>query len=201
MKHLYLVLTFILMTATTYAQQPQNQQRQAFSPEQFQKRMESFVKEQAKLTDEEAQKFFPMLSEMQSKQRKNSQRIREQMMKGMQAKTDEDYEKILKSVSELEIQNKKLDDIYNKKFSTVISWKKIYSVRQAIEMYNMQALRHFTPQMGGFGGFGQGFGGFGQIPRGNNHNQQWQRNNGNHKNQGQPSPSPYWNNQNNGDNK
>lgn len=199
MKHLYLVLTFALMTATAYAQQPQNQQRQAFSPEQFQKHMESFVKEQAKLTDEEAQKFFPMLSEMQNKQRKNSQRIREQMMKGMQAKTDEDYEKILKSVSELEIQNKKLDDVYNKKFSTVISWKKIYSVRQAIEMYNMQALRHFTPQMGG--GFGQGFGGFGQMPRGNN-NQQWQqRNNNNHRGPGQ-GQNPFWNQQNNGkDNK
>ena len=166
MKRITLLLVATLLFAVSYAQQPQ--QGQQFSPEQFQKHMENFIKEQAKLTDEEAQKFFPLLTEMQSKQRKNSQLVREQMKKGRQAQSDEEFNKILKTVNELEIANKELDETYNKKFSAVISWKKIFQVRQAIERYNMMALRNFTPQMG----FGQPFGGFKQ---GFSPQQQWQQ--------------------------
>ena len=166
MKRITLLLVATLLFTVSYAQQPQ--QGQQFSPEQFQKHMENFIKEQAKLTDEEAQKFFPLLTEMQSKQRKNSQLVREQMKKGRQAQSDEEFNKILKTVNELEIANKELDETYNKKFSAVISWKKIFQVRQAIERYNMMALRNFTPQMG----FGQPFGGFKQ---GFSPQQQWQQ--------------------------
>lgn len=188
MKQLILILYFALAFATVSAQPKfPTQQKQQFSPEQFQKHMESYIKWAAQLTDDEAQKFFPMLSEMQKKQRENSHQIRQQMQKGNNAKTEAEFENILKETTRLESLNKKLDSDYNKKFKTVLSWKKIYKVRQALEQYNMMALQRFTPQGGmrngmpGFGGANQN-GPFGKRDQQNKH------------------PNPMWNGQQNQDN-
>lgn len=146
MKSYLLTFIFVLVATTVSAQQNKMQ----FSPEQFQKHMEAFIKGAAQLTDAEAQKFFPMLAEMQKQQRENSHQIRVEMQKGSKAKTEEEYANILREVTRLENLNTKLDETYNKKFKTVLSWKKIFKVRQALEQYNMMALQRFTPQPGTF---------------------------------------------------
>ena len=45
------------------------QEQQKFSPEKFQADMEQFITQEAKLTSDEATKFFPLLREMHQKQR------------------------------------------------------------------------------------------------------------------------------------
>lgn len=151
MRQILLILTLTLSSITAYAQWNPGQQQQPkqFSPEEFKKNMEGYIKFHAGLTDAEAEKFFPMLSEMQSKQRVNSRIITEQMRKGHDAKSDAEYEKILSYILELEETNHQLTEKYYKKFHTVLSWEKIFKARVAVERFNMLALSRFSP--GGMG--------------------------------------------------
>lgn len=167
MKQIILIITILLSTVTANAQQQQQQWNQGqkqpkqFSPEEFRKNMEGFIKHEAGLSDAEAEKFFPMLAEMQSKQRMNSHLINQQMRKGHNAKSEAEYEKILSYILELEEANNELTKKYYKKFHTILSWEKIYKVRAAVEHFNMLALSRFSPG----GGMG-----FNRWPNG----QQWQ---------------------------
>lgn len=120
-------------------------QQQQFSPEAFRKNMEDYIKSHANLTDAEADRFFPMLAEMQSKQRDNSHLISEQMRKGHNAKSEEEYGRILSYIIKLEKQNDELTEKYYRKFKTVLSWEKIFKVRVALQRYNMIALSQFSP--------------------------------------------------------
>lgn len=125
--------------------------RKEFNPEQFKKDMRDFVTREANLTEQEANRFFPMLSEMQEKQFKLMQQQRELMQKGKAASgiSESEYEKIITQTTALEIESKKIEQTYYKKFHTVLSWKKVYAVRQALNRFQMEALKRFHPGKGG----------------------------------------------------
>jgi len=152
MRQLIIIMALAFSCVTANAQWNKNsghqttgQQPQQFSPEAFRKNMEAYIKSHANLTDDEAEKFFPMLAEMQSKQRENTRLISEQMRKGQNAKSDEEYGKILTYIIQLEKANNELTNSYYKKFHTVLSWEKIFKVRTSVERYNMIALSRFSP--------------------------------------------------------
>lgn len=141
--------------ASAFAQQ--NGQRQFFSPEAFNQRLEEFVKKEAELTDQEGKEFFPLLHQMMDKQREVNNKIQQTLAKGFNAKTEEDYAQIINQSLELEVQSKKIEQVYYKKFHSVLTWKKIHKVRFALSRFNMEALRRFTPnnsqnRQGGFFG-------------------------------------------------
>ena len=62
------VLVFSLILAVGVDAQP-NGPQQKFSPEKFDMELHTFITEEAKLTPQEAAKFFPVYKEMQAKQR------------------------------------------------------------------------------------------------------------------------------------
>ena len=62
-KLIYRLISF-MFTLTTGAQE-----QQKFSPEKFDAELQEFITAQAKLTPQEATKFFPIYKEMQGKQR------------------------------------------------------------------------------------------------------------------------------------
>ena len=64
MKKKYCLLLAVMMIATLT-----NAQEKKFSPEQFDAELQKFIVWDAKLTPEEAAKFFPLYWEMQKKQR------------------------------------------------------------------------------------------------------------------------------------
>ncbi len=105
--------------------------RAEFSPELYTKRMNEFVAREAHLTEAESAKFSPMLNEMQTKQRQLGKQQRDIMMKAFRNTniSEEDYEQMVMRVTSLEIESRKLEQTYYKKFHTVLSWKKIYAVR------------------------------------------------------------------------
>ena len=127
-----------------------------FNPEEFDKWMESYITNEVGLNAEEGKKFFPLLKEMRIKQFKNDQQGREIMGKLNDNSSEADYEEAINKVLELDLQNRKIEKEYYKKFHSVLSWKKIHKVRFAIQKFNMEALRRFTPpQRNRFGGPGQ----------------------------------------------
>lgn len=136
-------------------QKQENRERRRFNPQEFDKWMESFITQEVGLTPEESKQFFPLLKEMRLKQFKNDQQGREIMGKLNEKSTESDYEDAINKTLELDLQNRKIEKEYYKKFHSVLSWKKIHKVRFAIQKFNMEALRRFSPQRNRFNG--QGF--------------------------------------------
>jgi len=151
MRRIYAIIFILMCTTTIWAQQygqKQNQQnqRQFFSPEMFNHALEEFVKKEADLNDNECHKFFPLMHEMMNKQRDVNGKIQRTTMKGFSAKTESDFEQIITEITNLEVESKKLEQKYYKKFNTVLSWQKIHKVRFALSRWNVEVLNMFRPQ-------------------------------------------------------
>jgi len=154
MKRFVLVITTLLVCFCVNAQNQgfgriQNP-RAEFNPELYTKRMNEFVAREAHLTEAESAKFFPLLNEMQNKQRQIGRQQREIMMKAFRNTniSEEDYEQMVMRVTGLEIESRKVEQTYYKKFHTVLSWKKIYGVRVALARFQVEALNQFQPGRG-----------------------------------------------------
>ena len=154
MKRFVLVITTMLVCFCVNAQNQgfgriQNP-RAEFNPELYTKRMNEFVAREAHLTEAESAKFFPLLNEMQNKQRQIGRQQREIMMKAFRNTniSEEDYEQMVMRVTGLEIESRKVEQTYYKKFHTVLSWKKIYGVRVALARFQVEALNQFQPGRG-----------------------------------------------------
>lgn len=120
-------------------------ERPKFSPEEFKKYLEDFVSRECCLTPQEKEKFFPLLHEMMHKQRQ----IRKQQMelfKQQEDLTEKDYEEIVTKCTALEVEDKKIEQTYYKKFHSVLTWKKVSKVRVALYKFQMEALRNFQPR-------------------------------------------------------
>ena len=151
MKKLTFIILCLLTTISMAAQKP-NQERKEFSPEKYRQNLEAFITKEVCLTPEEQQKFYPLLGEMMEAQRKLMDQEREIMRSGKDAKTEADFEKIISKSTALQVENRKLEQTYYKKFGKVLSWEKIYKVRIAMVRFNMQALRKFSPRKGKWNG-------------------------------------------------
>ena len=162
MKRIFFyIIACLLFSVNLQAQNIPNgrqhrQEHRQFNPEEFDKWMESYITNEVGLNAEEGKKFFPLLKEMRIKQFRNDQQGREIMGKLNDNSSEADYEEAINRVLELDLQNRKIEKEYYKKFHSVLSWKKIHKVRFAIQKFNMEALRRFTPpQRNRFGGPGQ----------------------------------------------
>lgn len=150
-KNLFTILCLFLTLTIQAQEKPNEKGRRQFSPEQFRHELEAFVAHEANLTETEGQKFFPMLHEMRSKQRKNNEEAYRLMRSCNESTTEPEYSNIITKCLMLDIQNKNIENEYYIKFSTVLSWKKIYKVRNALFRFNMHALQRFSPQRNGKG--------------------------------------------------
>ena len=124
----------------------QQQQKMEFTPEHFIKEMTNFITNEAKLTQEEADKFFPMLFEMQGKTQKMQQKRRELSMKARTQKdmTEQQYACLVMEICKSEVEEKQVEETYYQKFHSVLSWEKIYKVRVAINAFHMRAIGMFS---------------------------------------------------------
>lgn len=146
MKQLIFILCLLATTFNMAAQQAgQQNKRHQFSPERYKQRLEEFVTKEADLTADEAARLFPLLHEMQEKQRKNNDAAGMAMMSCKEGSSEADYEKAIKQATGLDLENKKIEQEYYKKFHTVLSWKKVHGLRVALWKFQMEALRKFTP--------------------------------------------------------
>ena len=151
MRRIFSIIFCLSMLTASYAQQNgqrnqgQQNQRQFFSPEAYNQGLEEFVKKEAGLSDEECKNFFPLMHEMMNKQREVNGKMQQIMAKGFHAKTEADYEQIITRSINLEVESRKIEQTYYKKFNSILSWKQIYKVRMALSRYSMEALRRFAP--------------------------------------------------------
>jgi len=130
------MVVWCLSLSTASAHDPQK-----FSPEKFQADLEQFIKSEAKLTAEEAAKFFPLYREMQEEQRKV---WNEMKALGKHKPADEaSCKKAVQKRDELEIEKNRIIQTYHNKFFKVIPASKVYDVIKAENRFHRRAIRNW----------------------------------------------------------
>ena len=136
-KKLIYLLISLMFTLNIGAQ---NQQK--FSPEKFDAELHEFITSKAKLTPQEATKFFPIYKEMQGKQRAIYEK---QRILGMQRPHDESS--CLKAIRErdaIDLELKRIQQCYHEKFLEIMPASKLYEVLQAEDRFHRRMLRRFN---------------------------------------------------------
>ncbi len=126
------------------------QWHQKFSPEKFDADMEQFVKQEAGLTQEEADKFFPLFREMHQKQRAVYHKIR-QATKQKPA-DDKSCETTLKECDKLNIELREIEQRYHQKMMKMIPAKKVYDAVLAESNFHRRTMKGMQGRGGWQGG-------------------------------------------------
>lgn len=120
----YLVTMMMALVLTASAQE-----RRKFSPEKFQADMEAFITQQANLTPQEAAKVFPLMREMQEKQRA----IYGKVHKMMKNKPDDEAGcvNMIEEYDKANIELKKIERNYHQKMMKEVPASKVYDMIRA----------------------------------------------------------------------
>lgn len=115
---------------------------QHLSREEFRTKQKAYIIEQAKLTKEEAAKFFPIYFELQDKKKKLNDESWNLMRKGKDDKTTEaQYKEINEKIAENRIAADQLDRTYLSKFNKILSSKKIFLVQRAEMRFHREMIK------------------------------------------------------------
>ncbi len=142
-KRILSLACLLLPLVVAMAQNKGPQQR--FNPDEFRARLESHIKKEAKLTDAEADKFFPIFREMKNKQREKAmqaQKLKRNHPDG--SATDKDYSAVIGKIAELDAQVAQIEAEYYKKLCKVVSPKKVYAAILADDDFSRRMVQHFV---------------------------------------------------------
>lgn len=144
-------ITPCLAQTFQYDQFPQRDQRERrvnrhdpkkFNPEEYQRKLEAHITKFAGLTTQESQRFFPLFREMQQKQRTIFMKQRKRSW-SMFSDNKAALEAITKH-DEAEIQIKKLQQNYHKRFLKVLPASKVLKCIVAEEVFNRKMMKGFA---------------------------------------------------------
>lgn len=116
-------------------------QDKKFSPKEFNTRFEAFATEEAKLTQKEAGRFFPLYREMKEKQRNYYKKMRELMKKLDNAQEESCYTQANEELIQYKTATAQVEQEYLKKFRKILSDKKIFLIQKAEIRFHRQALK------------------------------------------------------------
>ena len=142
----YAVFFLLLMAALTI----QAQEQPKFSPEKFEADLEAFITREAKLTEHEAAKFFPLNREMHQKQRAIYGRMRK-----ISTETGTDDKACARSIRESDRLNVELHQVeqqYHEKMMRVIPASKVSAAIAAEGRFHRQMMRGWNRPNRGPGG-------------------------------------------------
>jgi hypothetical protein len=140
MKKLILLLVFLSAVLTAGAQRKENPPK--FSPEDFKKKIEAFITQEAELTSKEAAQFFPLFHEMHDKQRDlNGKLINADRTAEQSDMSESQYKELLTLQNNTAIQNAQIQSEYTKKFLKVMPAKKVYKAIKAETKFHRNMLR------------------------------------------------------------
>ena len=120
------------------------QEQQKFSPEKFQADMEQFITQDAKLTSDEAAKFFPLLREMQKKQRVVYEKIKKEC--SQPPSNEEEIKKVVQKRDTYELELKTIQQTYHNKFFKVLQPSKVFDAIIAEDRFHRRAFRNWGKQ-------------------------------------------------------
>lgn len=139
MKRIIYLLTLIICCCVTSVQA----QKKMMSQEEFRKRQQTFLTERAGLTQEEAQKFFPLYFELQDKKHAYNKEAWQKQRKGKENGTTEaEYAKIVEDVLQIRITIDQMKLEYVRKYKQFLSAKKIYELQKAEMKFHRELLKN-----------------------------------------------------------
>ena len=125
-------------------------EQQKFSPEKFQADMEQFITQEAKLTSDEAAKFFPLLREMHQKQRAIYGRIGK-LYTGI-GTDDKACARAIRESDRLNVELRQVEQQYHEKMMRVIPASKLSAAIAAENRFHRQMMRGWGGRHGVPGG-------------------------------------------------
>ncbi len=145
-KTIIFLLSAITLSIFSFSLRAQDRK---MNVEDFEKRKQAYVKEKAALTDEEAQRYFPLNSELNQKKfelnRQHRQKL-EKARKNNQKISDEEYRQIIENDVELKVKEAELEKEYSDKFDKVLSPEKLFKAQQAEKTFIQQEVARFREQ-------------------------------------------------------
>lgn len=141
MKRYIVILFSMLLTLMVSAQD-----QKKFSPEKFQADLEEFITKEAHFDQQEAAKFFPLLRELQAKQRAIYGRMRQTPKPGDDAKCAE----AIREWDKANIELKQLDQQYHKKMMQVVPASKLFDAIMAESRFHRKMMKGWRDQNGPF---------------------------------------------------
>lgn len=141
MKKYTVILCCLLMTLLVSAQD-----QKKFSPEKFQADLEDFIAKEAHFDQQDRAKYFPLMRELQAKQRGIYARMRQTAKPADDAKCAEAIREWDKANTEL----KQLDQQYHKKMMQVVSPSKVFDAIMAESRFHRKMMKGWQAPTGRF---------------------------------------------------
>ncbi len=113
-----------------------------FSKEKFKADMQDFIIKESGMTQDEADKFFPIYDEMKKKQRELYKQVRE--IEKKECKSEDEYAQAIKKRDEIDIESKKIQQSYNNKLMKVVPASKLFKAVKAEGKFHRKALNRFN---------------------------------------------------------
>lgn len=139
----------VLMSLPTAAQQPREGGRRQFNPQEFVNRLHNFIREKASLSQEDADKVFPIYHEMKGKQMELNRKIMTLKRQAPDANAaDKDIEATIDQIKSLNVQLAQVEQSYYAKMCKVIEARKVYKLMKAEDAFHREMLRKAAPGRG-----------------------------------------------------
>lgn len=138
MNKLIVIITLFMSCLAIHAQD-----KGCLSKEQFRERQKQYLVEKAKLTQEEAAKFFPLYFELQDKKFSYNKEMWDKIRKAKETKnvTDAEYSRITEDVIKTRITVDELELEYLRKYKKVLTPKKIYDIQRAEMKFSRELIK------------------------------------------------------------
>jgi len=136
-----IILLFLFSVSVSHAWGVEDND-QRLTPDEFKAKQQAFITEDAGLTNEEANAFFPVYFELQDKIKDINDRVWKLIRKGRDPKTTEaQYDEIITKVYDLRIASDKLEKSYFQRFKGILSFRKIYLIQRAEMRFHRELLK------------------------------------------------------------
>ncbi len=123
---------------------------QHLTREEFREKQKAYIIERVKLTEEEADKFFPIYFELQGKKKELNDRVWELLRQGEDENISEaQFDSIMEGVYDARIASNRLEKTYYAKFRKILSAKKVYEVQKAEMHFHRDLLKQMGKERGG----------------------------------------------------
>lgn len=130
-----MIFVFVVVNSTTTAQN----MNLKFSPKKYQADLEMFITKDANLNEKEADSFFKLFREMGLKQRAIYQQMRK--LGADKPTSPEQCKNLIIQRDKMDLELKKIQQIYHKKFLEVLSPCKVFNAIKAEEKFHRRQLK------------------------------------------------------------
>ncbi len=143
-KALYLI-SILLLSFNVFFINAQSSDESLMNLQAFEKSKQEFIIKEAGLTPEEAEKFFPLNTELQKKKLELHRKHKEGVRHTQEAEniSDEEYEKLIEENINLKMKEAELDKEYSEKFNKLMSPQKLFKAQQAERTFMQEELRKY----------------------------------------------------------